>query len=168
MRKRLGIACGLAAALVGAITVQNTLLAASPQRHPAPTTLSWPGTLQGLHVQRENITATLLEDRRALWVDQVSLYTLRRGTELQATLEVARFKPSTPWSSADFEQSLVGQLGTVTPVVTRLGGVRVYITGTRGLSLAAWFHHGYMLVLGIRPTYSSPRDLIRTVLELSP
>jgi hypothetical protein len=168
-RLRLGAAAALAVALVSAITVQNTLLAASPAPQRPAASFAWvPATLQGLRVQRENVTATLAQDRRALWVDQVGLYTLRRGKELQATLQVARFRAAAPWQSADFDESLAGQLGTATPVVARLDGVRVYITATRGLGLAAWFRNGWMFVLGIRATYPTPRELIRAALAVHP
>jgi len=169
MRLRLGIATGVAAALVGAITVQNTLLAASPAPQRATASFAWvPATLQGLGVHRENITGTLGQDRRVLWVDQVGLYSLRRGKELEATLEVGRFTASAPWQSPDFDQTLAGQLGTTTPAVARLGGVRVYIGTTRGLGLVSWFRSGYMFILGIRTTYATPKELIRRALELRP
>jgi hypothetical protein len=169
MRLRLGLAAGLAATLVGAVTVQNTLLAASPPTRAATTSFAWvPASLQGLRVQRENITSTLESDRRALWVDQVALYTLRHGRELQGTLQVARFKPSAPWQSSSFDESLADQVGTQQPVVARLGGIPVYITVTRGLGLATWFRDGWMLILGIRTSYTSPKQLIRDALELKP
>lgn len=168
-RVRLGLAGALAAAVVCVVVVQNTLLAASPAPQRAVASLWWvPASLQGLHVQRENVTATLAQDKRSLWVDEVSLYSLRRGKELQGTLEVARFRTSAPWRSADFQASLAGQLGTSTPVVARLGGRRVFITTTRGLALATWFRNGWMLILGVRTSYATPKDLIRDALEMSP
>jgi hypothetical protein len=168
MRVRLGIAAAVVGALVCAITVQNTLLAATPAPKQAAT-LSWvPSTLRGLTVQPENVAGTLAQDRRALWVDEVRLYSLRHGKELDGTLEVARFTASAPWRSPDFDLSLAGQLGASTPVVVELGGVRVYVTGSRGLQFAAWFERGWMLVLGIRTTDAQPKELIRQALELKP
>ena len=153
------VAAGLAAAAFQVSPLAKT---------SAPSVPHLPGSVHGLTVQRENITKTLAEDRRSLYVDGVWLYSLRQGKELMATLEVAHFKSDAPWRSQDFDLSLAGQLGGSVPAVARLEGTPVYISTARGLNLLAWDRNGYLLILGIRNTYKSPKELLRDAMAVSP
>lgn len=155
-------ATALAVAAVLAVgLVQATPLAKAQQ--PAP---KLPRTIQGLTVKQEDISKTVAQDTRQLYVSGVWLFSLRKGKELMATIEIGKFDSTAPWKSSDFDISLANQLGGSVPAVIRVDGVPVYVSTTRGLELVSWFRGGYMYILGIRNTYPSPKDLLRKALEV--
>jgi hypothetical protein len=165
MRRRLLVGAG--AALVATVAVLALPVSPLAKANP-PAGPKLPATIQGLTVKREDITKTLKEDRRQLYVDGVWLYSLRQGKELMATVELGRFRSVAPWQDSTFDLSLAGQLGGSVPAVVRVDGTPVYISTTHGLQLASWERHGYLVIVGIRNSYKSPKDLLRQVLEVTP
>jgi hypothetical protein len=161
--RRLG-AAGVLAAFLSVAAWQVSPLA----KTTTPAAPALPATIQGLKVGQENVSKTLAEDRRALYVDGVWLYSLRQGKELMATLEVARFKSTAPWRSSGYDLSLANQLGGSIPAVLRLDGRPVYVSTTRGLELITWFKDGYLDILAVRSTYNSPKSLLRAVIAVAP
>ena len=161
------------AALALLLLVTNvTASAASPGASPAAGTIPRhgpPSQLLGLNVQKENISKTLASDTRALYVDQVGLYSFRQPSKLlEATLEIARFRSLAPATSTDFQASIVSGLGGSLPTVVRVGGSVIYITTSKGLTIAVWFKDGYMMALAIRNTYLQPKELVRMALQINP
>lgn len=164
MRRLTQLLAGLL--LAGAVMV---LSASAPlAKGPGPAAPPLPKSILGLTVGKEDITKTLAQDPRELYVNGVWLYSLRQGRELMATLELGKFRSNSPWKSADFDLSLAGQLGSSQPAVIRLEGLPVYVATARGLEIASWYRHGYMSILAIRATYKDPKDLLRQVLEVGP
>jgi hypothetical protein len=156
-------------AAAGAAVAAVLALQVTPQAKTSPPSApGLPAKIHGLSVKQENITKTLEEDRRELYVDGVWLYSLRQGTELMATLEIGHFRSNAPWRSSDFDLSLAGQLGGSVPAVARLDGTPVYVSTARGLNLLAWDRNGYLLILGIRSTYKQPKELLRDAMAVSP
>ena len=155
----IAICCALA---LGAVTAVATGAAAAVSGQAGP-----PGTLAGLNVTAENVSSLLRQNTQPVWVDHVHFYTLRSGKELEGTLEIAQFKSNAPWGDSSFDLSIAQQLGQTVPLVVRLDGVRVYLSSTRGLAVAAWFRNGHFYMLNIRKTYTRPRELIRAALAVN-
>ncbi len=123
----------------------------------------------GLIVKKENVAGTLQQESRALYVDRVGMYSLRDPNNLlEATLEIARFRSVAPYASNDFRLSVAGAIGSVLPIVIRVGSTPVYITSRKGLTVALWFHGNFMLTLSVRNTYRLPKSLLRAALAINP
>lgn len=151
------------------LTVAAVLMLAVGGSASAASTPTLPDTILGLKVAREDVSKTITEDHRALYVDDISLYSLREPTSLlEATLQLGRFKKDAPWTSNDFQLSMVGQLGTSVPIVVRAASQRVYITTTKGLTIAVWFRNAHLFVLSIRTAYKHPKELLRQALGVRP
>jgi len=150
-------------ATTGAASTTSSLQAVEPGHHGPP-----PEVL-GLTVQKEDLSKTLAGEKRPLYVDRVGLYSFREPNKLlQGTLQIAHFRPDAPSGSSDFQLSIVGHLGNSLPIVVRVGSQPVYITTSKGLVLAVWFHKGYMLALSIRRSYGQPKELLRQALAIDP
>ncbi len=128
-----------------------------------------PATMLSLNVKKEDIAKVLAGETRALYVDRVALYSLRETSNLlEATIEIGHFRSGTQWASEDFQLSIVGQLGSSVPVLVRVGSNIVYLTSSKGLTIAIWYGGGYMLALAIRNTFTQPKELLRQALEINP
>ena len=176
MRRRL---CGMAAALcLLLVTATISASAASPSPSPSASPSTGanpqhgpPSKVLGLDVQKEDITKTLAgnTDKRALYVDRVGLFSFREPSKLlEATLEIAHFRSNAPWSSSDFQSTIVGVLSASTPIVVRVEGIPVYVTTSKGLTIGVWFRSGFMMALSIRNTYTAPKELLRISLGINP
>jgi hypothetical protein len=145
---------------------------ASPTSAPAATAFPAhgpPTTMLGLTVKKEDIAKKLAGETRALYVDRVALYSLRDPTNLlEATVEIGHFRGGTQWASTDFQMQIAQGLGSSLPVLVRLGSTVVYLTSSKGLSLAIWYDQGYMFVLAIRSTFKQPKELLRQSLAINP
>lgn len=166
MRARAAV-LALAIALLASASMSPTAGSAAGKRpaiHPL-TGLRLPDRLMGLTVTPENVGRLLGTDTHPVWVDQLSLYSLRQPDRaLEATLELARFKAGAP-TSLEFERSIVDGLGGSVPIVVQTGGRRVYLTTAKGQDIAVWFGGGRLLILSILTSYLHPRDLLRAALE---
>ncbi|MHB8507253.1 MAG: hypothetical protein ACYDGR_01210 [Candidatus Dormibacteria bacterium] len=158
------VALGMLIALGSSVGVSatGTNTTARPATGPPPQLLN-------LDVKKEDIAKLLATDKRALYVDRVGLYSLREPSNLlQATLEISHFRSNARWSSEDFQLSVVGRLGSSVPLIVRLGSQVVYLTSSKGLTLAVWFDRDYMLTLAIRDTFRHPKELLRQSLAINP
>jgi hypothetical protein len=165
---RRGLRFGVAL-LVLALGTASVSAAPSVTSSPSAGTHGPPDKIMGLDVQKEDIAKVLTQDKRALYVDRVGLYSFREQNKLlQATLEIARFRSSAPWRSGDFQLSIVGHIGSSVPIVVRAGSQPVYVTTSKGLTLAVWFKDGYLVTLAIRRSYAQPKELLRRSLEINP
>jgi hypothetical protein len=129
--------------------------------------VSFPATLLGLRVAREDVSKTVKEVEQT-YVDAMSVYSFRRGTALQATLQISRVAGAQDAESAQFRASVVNNLGATTPQLVRLAGTDVYLTTGTSQRLAVWFRGRYFFVLASRADYEQPRTLLRALLGVQP
>jgi hypothetical protein len=158
-------------AILGAILgIYRAVAAATPApASAAAASAHLPAQILGLVVAREDVAKKLATEKDPLSVDQVSLYSLREPSKLlEATVELARFRPGQMQAGLDFQRSIVLQIGGSVPIVVRVGGQAVFVTTIRGLVVPVWFRDGYMVALSIRNTYEQPKALLRAVLAVSP
>ena len=125
-----------------------------------------PPTLNGLAVTAEKLGHPGPRSARD-YLDNIRLFSLRKGKELEATLQVGRFRTSAP-STTSFHRSIAQQVGTTVPVENRIGGHTLYVSRGKRLSIAVWFAGRDMFILSIRETYTSPKTLIRTTTQVQP
>jgi hypothetical protein len=175
VRRRLVATAVSAALLLVTANVSASAAASSPSASPsasptpAPLPAGFPAQVLGLNVEKEDVSKTLASDTRSLYVNQVVLYSFREPSKLlQATLEVARFKSDAPSTSADFQTTIVNAMGGSAPIVLRIGATPIYVTTSKGLTIAVWFRNGHMLALSIRNTYAEPKQLLRVALGINP
>lgn len=126
-----------------------------------------PPEFLGLTVAKEDVSGSLASTKRS-YVEATSLYSLRDGDLLQATLQVSRFTPKAEYSTPRFRNSLLNQIGGTRPRTVRVGDDTVYLTSGTKQQLAVWFRGRYMLILATREDYPTPRTLIREALQVEP
>ena len=126
-----------------------------------------PSEFLGLAVAEEDVSGALASTKRS-YVEATSLYSLRTGDLLQATLQVSRFTPKAEYATPRFRSSLLNQIGANRPRAVRVGDDTVYLTTGTKQQLAVWFRGRYMLILATREDYPTPRTLIREALEVEP
>jgi hypothetical protein len=126
---------------------------------------SVPPTVLGLNVKTENVSESVKQIDR-LYVDEVGVYSLRKGKLLQATWQVSRFLDSAAYQKPSFRTTLVQGVGLTAPRTVRLGDQTVYLTNGASQQLAVWFTGRYFCVLAIRQDYPTPKALLRNVLEV--
>jgi hypothetical protein len=127
--------------------------------------LTPPPTLNGLKMSREEIT--LSKTKRKEYLERIELFSLRHGKQLEATLQVGRFRRDAPIGRASFRRTIAGEVGTSVPVEQRIAGTTVYLTRARKLAVAVWFRGRELRVLSIRTDYDTPKSLIRAAVVLS-
>jgi hypothetical protein len=121
----------------------------------------------GLKVSKEDISAALARGKQS-YVEATTLYSLRTGELLQATVQVSRFTPKSEFKTERFRQSLLNQIGGSTPRAVQIGKHTVYLTTGTKQQLAVWFRDRYMFVLATRDDFDKPRSLLRQALEVKP
>ena len=126
-----------------------------------------PPEFLGLAVAKEDVAGSLASTKRS-YVEATSLYSLRDGDLLQATLQVSRFTAKAEHSTPAFRNSLLNQIGGTRPRTVRVGDDTVYLTSGTKQQLAVWFRDRYMLILATREDYPTPRTLIREALQVEP
>jgi hypothetical protein len=123
-----------------------------------------PPVLDGLKMQAEKVPPA--NTKRKQYLTTIELYSLRRGKQLEATLQVGHFRSDAPAGRVSFRRSLAQQVGTTVPVEERVAGTTVYLTQARKLAVAVWFAGRELYVLSIRADYDTPKSLIRSAVEL--
>lgn len=126
-----------------------------------------PPEFLGLTVAKEDVSGALASTKRS-YVEATTLYSLRTGDLLQATLQVSRFTESSEHTTTKFRNSLLNQIGGSRPRSVRVGEDTVYLTTGTKQQLAVWFRGRYMLILATREDYPTPRTLIREALQVDP
>jgi hypothetical protein len=125
-----------------------------------------PSELLGLTVTPETVQGD--EASKKSYVDAVSLYGLREGDELKATLQLSRFNEAAKPETAKFRGSILNRIGGTRPKKFRMGDVDVYFTTATKQTLAVWFRGDHLFVLAAREDYDRPRSLVRAALEVKP
>lgn len=120
-----------------------------------------------LDVATENV-ADELARKTDVYVDGLTLFSLRRQKLLMATLQVARLDDRARVHDATFRRSFVASLGGTEPRQVRLGTTDLWTTTGNDQELAVWFDGAYLFVLSTRKDYERPRILLRTMLEVKP
>ena len=126
-----------------------------------------PPTMLGLAVKQEDVKAALAESRSS-YVTALSLYSLRKGKLLQATLQVSKVDQETVDTVPNFETAVAQSIGGTVPRIAKIGDDRVFVTRGNRQRLSVWFRGAYMFVLSTRDDYTQPRTLLRTALAIDP
>jgi hypothetical protein len=126
-----------------------------------------PGSMKGLSVVKEDI-AKSVENAERPYFDAVTLYSLRDGEQLEATLQLGRFADGTPYAKRSFRQSLLSTIGGGAAKELRMGEDRVFLTSGDRQSIAVWFRDEYVFILSSREDYRFPRALLREALAVKP
>lgn len=124
-----------------------------------------PATVLDLGVAQEDFSATLVAGQEP-YIEALSMFGLRRGDLLQATVQVSRFKDAATIEDPLFRRALAGQIGGgAQPNLSRVGEQTVFIMPSGRQTLAVWYGAEEMYVLTVRPEYEQPRRLLRELLE---
>lgn len=126
-----------------------------------------PPTLHGLRVVEEDI-AESLEGAKRPYLEAATLYSLREGDELQATLQVGRFTPDARYEDDDFRLVLANRIGNGSAHDVRMGDDTVWLTSGDRQSIAVWFNADHVFILSTREEYLGSRSLLREALEIQP
>ena len=126
-----------------------------------------PPTMLGLAVKEEDVKEALAESKSS-YVTALSLYSLRKGKLLQATLQVSKVDQETVDTVPDFETAVAQSIGGTVPRIAKIGDDRVFVTRGNRQRLSVWFRGSYMFVLATRDDYPQPRSLLRTALGIDP
>lgn len=165
------IGAALAAALVltlGACGRGDAATAAAEERVIMPLDDSpVPSTLHGLDVEEEDIAETL-EGAKRPYLEAATLYSLREGTTLQATLQVGQFTSDRRYQTRTFRQTLANRVADGVAADLRMGDDTVWMTSGDRQSIAIWFKDEYIFILSAREEYDSQRALLREALEITP
>ncbi|MEY2398683.1 MAG: hypothetical protein QOJ00_1857 [Actinomycetota bacterium] len=123
------------------------------------------GTFLGLTPHLEDLKDRLQSEQGNSYVSGVGLYSLRKGDELEATLQLSKLSKTARPKDEKFQQLVAGQIGgtKVQPFV--MGGRTVYRSSLRKQSLTSWFTDDYFMILSVRETYKTPRALLRVLLK---
>jgi hypothetical protein len=130
-------------------------------------TAAVPAELLGLEVQREDMASSLRRARPS-YADSTSLYSLRNGDLLVATLQLSRMADAADAASPAFRRAVVNQIGSTAPKAMRMGDTTVWLTAGTRQRIAVWFNGRYMFVLASRDDFDQPRVLLRTALQITP
>jgi hypothetical protein len=122
--------------------------------------------LLDLRVQPE--TVKKLDAQKQSFVEAVGMFSLRKDTLLEATLQVSRFTPKARLNDLRFRNEVVSQIGSTAPQEFRMGDYRVYLTTGRRQSIAVWFRDRYLFILSTRDDYQQPLSLMRAALAVKP
>lgn len=124
-----------------------------------------PPSLNGLKVAEEDVAETL-EGAKRPYLEAATLYSLREGDALQATLQVGRFAPGAKYDDADFRLTLVNRIGSGGARDYRMGDDTVWLSSGDRQSIAVWFDEDYVFILSTREEYLGSRALLREALAI--
>ncbi len=165
------IAAGLATVLVlGATSCagEDSATKAANARVIVPLEASpVPPSLSGLRVEEEDI-GEALEGAKRPYLEAATLYSLRDGDALQATLQVGRFAPGERYETLEFRQTLASRIADGAATDVRMGDHTIWLTSGDRQSIAVWFNGGYVFILSAREEYTGSRALLREALGIQP
>ena len=123
------------------------------------------GNYLGLTPVRENIKSSLSNQDANAYITSVGLFSLRKGDQLEATLQVAKLAKDARPQDLKFQEQVANQIGGTKVQAFVMGGHAVYRSSQRKQSLTSWFDGHFFLILAVRDTYQTPRELLRTLLD---
>jgi len=121
-----------------------------------------PSQVLGLTVKPE--ATDQLKQAKRPFIDAVAFYSLRKGDELEATLQVSHFDDKARLSDPNFVTSLVSQIGSTAPKAVRMGHDTVFLTTGTRQSVSVWLRGRDMFILSSREDFTQPRALLRALL----
>jgi hypothetical protein len=148
--------------------------ACSPAAHaPASATataatlkpMAVPSELAGLRAQEEDVGKSFKQAGRRAFVSSVHMWTLREGTRLRATLEVARFADDAPAATDDFRRQVAGQIGGSEPRVRKIGDDKVFVAAGNRQVYYTWFRGRHLILLSIPATARDAKSLARAAVH---
>jgi hypothetical protein len=154
------------ASLAGCVTGTSNLAGVEGKSVRSTPASLVPTEILGLTVQPEDTKDTMATFHRS-YLDQVSLYSLRKGPQLEATLQVARFALAAK-RVKNLQGTVVGQIGGALPRQIRYGTDTIYLTSATKQRVAIWFKRDYLFVLSTREEFDQPRTLLRQLLTIEP
>jgi hypothetical protein len=136
---------------------------------PAPASayeVNLPGQLLGLKVVSENIRSNLSRIQQS-YLQGLGLFSFREGNDLlRATLQVGRFNDVADQKKAEFQNAIIGQLGSSVPIPLRVSDRTVYLSTGSDQNIFSWFDDKGFYVLSIRSDYPFPRTMMRKLLKM--
>ena len=155
----------VALAMLGACS-EHEAVARAEEREIEPLEAdALPAELVGLEVKVEDIDEVANSTKRP-YLAAASLYSLREGEELQATLQIGQFADDADYEDEDFRSRLLANVGAGSVQESQVGGDSVYLTRGDRQQVAVWFRDDHMFVLSTREEFGRSRSLLRRSLEL--
>jgi hypothetical protein len=130
-----------------------------------PVRIALPSQIVGLKVAPEDVSSQAKEVQRP-YIDSLAMYSLRENDLLRATLQVTRFNRQARPNSASFRRSIIGLMGSSSPIELQVGKSTVYATAGSEQNLFVWFESRGAFVLSVHQDFEFPRTLLRRVIEL--
>lgn len=132
---------------------------------PAATSVALPAELAGLRVTAEELPNEAANESRT-YAAASSVYALRQGNMLRATLQIIELIEAAPVDSARFRRGVVSDISAGIPTTIRLRGRDVFQSETQDGTRDVWFDQDRVLVLFVRRDFDRPRGLLQTVLAM--
>jgi hypothetical protein len=164
--RRLLAACGALLMLVGSACGGGATASSTPSgkiKQIDPGLI--PAEVVGLKVAPEDVSSTVKKSHRA-FVEALTIYSMREGDKLMATLQVTRANDPGAKNLKRFRDAVIGQIGSSQPRTMVVQGRNVYVsTGTKQ-RIAFWFEGRYLFVLATRDEFKFRRTLLREMLAV--
>ncbi|MHB8341955.1 MAG: hypothetical protein ACYDB7_12410 [Mycobacteriales bacterium] len=130
-----------------------------------PSTL--PASIGGLTVAPENVTKALSGVAHS-YVNGLGFFSLRKGTQVEATLELARLGPAAPLTSSAFRTEISNQVSVATPVTLDVAGSSVAQSTGPKSTVTVWYAGRDLVVLTVLNSYPQGRGLLEAALGAVP
>lgn len=124
-----------------------------------------PSTLLNMTVTQEESSEYVKEIDRT-YLEQFSLFSIREGDLLQATLQISKFTDDADYTSASFRARVVDRVGAAKAQLFRMGDHELYMTVGTKQQIGVWFDGPYMYVMSVRDDFKTPRALVREALRI--
>ena len=124
-----------------------------------------PTELLGLHAQVEDVSKPLREAGDDAFVTGVRMWSLREGTRLRATLEVARFAPDAPSTTEAFRRHVAAQVGGTSPRLRKVDDEKVFVSAGNRQVYYTWFRGQHLVLLSIPADTSNGKAMLRAALR---
>lgn len=124
-----------------------------------------PTTLLNMAVTQEESSEYVKEIDRT-YLEEFSLFSVREGDLLQATLQISKFTDDADYQSSSFRAQVVDRVGSAKAQLFRMGDSELYMTVGTKQQIGVWFQGPYMFVMSVRDDYKTPRALVREALRI--
>jgi hypothetical protein len=123
-----------------------------------------PSSLLGLTAAEEDVSKPFKEAGDRAFITGVRMWSLRQGTRLRATLEVARFAPDAPSTTEAFRKSVAAQVGGSAPRLRKIGDDEVYVASGNRQVYYTWFRGVHLVLLSVPADTTNGKALLRAAL----
>lgn len=128
---------------------------------------SLPASIGGLTVKAENVSKALTGVAHS-YVDGLAFFSLRKGTQVEATIELARLGPAANLASQAFRTEIVNQVSVATPVSLDVAGATVEQSTGPKSTVTVWYSGRDLVVLTVLNSYLYGRGLLEAALAAEP